>query len=391
MKRAVVAGHICLDIIPDIDHPFALTPGRLFEVGAPTLATGGAVSNTGMAMHILGQPVTLMGKIGDDDFGRVILRVLAGYGPGLEQGMIVTPGAVSSYTLVVNIPGQDRIFLHCPGANHEFAAGDITPDRLAGATLFHLGYPPIMARMYADGGGELEQIFRTARAAGLTTSMDMVVPDPNGPGGRADWTAVFARVLPLLDIFLPSADELLYVLDRDKFGRGDELAAADISRLGERLLAAGVAVAGVKLGSRGLYVRTASAARLEHAGLARPADAAGWADRELWFPVYEIARFAGATGAGDATIAGFLTAMMRGKSLEDAGRFANAVGACNVQTPDALSGLKSWEETWRLLDAGWRQIQRPAPPPDWRCDSATNLWYGPSDRAENPGRRPICL
>ena len=380
MKRAVVAGHICLDIIPDIDHSFTLTPGRLFEVGAPTLATGGAVSNTGMAMHILGQPVTLMGKIGDDDFGQVILRVLAGYGPGLEQGMIVTRGAVSSYTLVVNIPGQDRIFLHCPGANHEFAAVDVTPDRLAGAALFHLGYPPIMARMYADGGRELEQIFQTARAAGLTTSMDMVVPDPNGPGGRADWAAVFARVLPLLDIFLPSADELLYVLDRDKFGHGDALAAADISLLGERLLAAGVAVAGVKLGSRGLYVRTANASRLERAGLARPADSDAWADRELWFPVYEIAKFAGATGAGDATIAGFLTAMMREETLEAAGCFANAVGACNVQTPDALSGLKSWDETWSLLDAGWRQVPLPLPGPGWRRDPNTNLWHGPADK-----------
>lgn len=380
MKRAVVAGHICLDVIPDIDHPFALTPGRLFEVGAPTFATGGAVSNTGMAMHLLGQPVTLMGKIGDDDFGRVILNVLRRYGPGLEKGMLVTPGAVSSYTTVINIPGQDRIFLHCPGANHEFAAADVTPERLAGADLFHLGYPPIMARMYAGGGVELEQIYRTAGTAGLTTSMDMVVPDPDGPGGKADWPAVFRRVLPLLDVFLPSADELLYVLDRKNFGRGDALSPGEISRLGGRLLEAGVAVAGVKLGARGLYIRTASAPRLEQAGRARPADVAAWADRELWFPVYEIARFAGATGAGDATIAGFLTAMMRGKGLEDAGRFANAVGACNVQAPDALSGLKSWDETWARLDAGWRQASLSVDAPGWRRDPATSLWHGPADR-----------
>ena len=44
-KRAVVAGHICLDIIPQVDHHFDLDPGRLYEVGAPTIATGGAVIN----------------------------------------------------------------------------------------------------------------------------------------------------------------------------------------------------------------------------------------------------------------------------------------------------------------------------------------------------------
>src|SRR5450756_407654 len=81
MKRAVVAGHICLDIIPEIDHPFELTPGRLFEVGPPILGTGGAVSNTGVALHILGVPTTLMGKIGDDAFGDSVLAILRRYGP----------------------------------------------------------------------------------------------------------------------------------------------------------------------------------------------------------------------------------------------------------------------------------------------------------------------
>ena len=93
---AVVAGHLCLDIIPTIsegeafEHAFA--PGRLVEVGRATLATGGAVSNTGVALHKLGVPTRLMGKVGDDNFGRTILDLLGGFDTALVGQMIVSPG-----------------------------------------------------------------------------------------------------------------------------------------------------------------------------------------------------------------------------------------------------------------------------------------------------------
>ena len=89
MKHAVVAGHICLDIIPHIDHGFELTPGRLYEVGAPTIGTGGAVSNTGVSLRKLGIPTLLMGKVGDDSFGHSVLEVLSSHDRGLAESMVV--------------------------------------------------------------------------------------------------------------------------------------------------------------------------------------------------------------------------------------------------------------------------------------------------------------
>lgn len=344
------------------------------------LATGGAVSNTGVALHVLGTPVTLMGKIGRDSFGQAVLDVLRRYGSGLEKGMVVVADAVTSYTVVINIPEKDRIFLHCPGANDTFGSEDVPAEKLQGASLFHLGYPPIMARTYAEGGKELDAIYTKVKAAGLTTSLDMVCQDPGGPSGRADWKAIFARVLPKVDIFLPSADELLYAVDRARFGEGDKIDGDTLAVLGRQLLDMGVAIAGVKLGSRGLYIRTAGAARLKAMGDAQPGDLARWADRELWFPVYEIAKFAGSTGAGDATIAGFLAAFLRGETPEAAGCLANAVGACNVQAPDALSGLKSWDETQRLLKAGWKKVPLRVSGRGWRHDAAAAVWRGPADR-----------
>jgi len=379
MKSAVVAGHICLDIIPDIDHPFELDPGRLYEVGAATLSTGGAVSNTGIALQILGVPTMLAGKIGRDDFGETVLKILRRYGERLPDSMIVEPQAVTSYTLVVNIPGKDRIFLHCPGANHAFGSADIDPATFGAAALFHFGYPPIMGRMYANHGRELIEIQRDVKAAGLTTCLDMTMPDPDGPSGRADWQSILRDVLPSVDIFLPSADELLYMIDRERFGDGDNLGGETVSGIGAKLLDMGVAVAGLKMGARGLYLRTAGPERLLAMGRARPADVTDWADRELWFPVFSVPDFVGAAGAGDSTIAGFLAAFLRDRPIEFCGRVANAAGGCNVQAPDALSGIRPWDDTLRLVEGGWQPAPLDVTGPGWHQDPATGVWRGPAE------------
>ena len=190
----VVAGHICLDIIPRINAavPLAelLRPGALVEIGPPVVSTGGAVSNTGLALRRLGVRTRLIGTIGADLFGDAIRRVLAGHDPALADALIVCPGAQTSYTVVLNPPGVDRTFLHCPGANDEFAAGDIPYDDLGGARLFHFGYPPSMRRFHADDGSELATLFERVRARGLVTSLDMTQPDAASPAGQADWHAI---------------------------------------------------------------------------------------------------------------------------------------------------------------------------------------------------------
>ena len=79
-----------------------------------------------MTMLILGTPVTLMGKIGDDSFGSQILDILKTRQPGLEAGMTIVPGVTTSYSIVVNIPGIDRMFFHCPGANGSYCQRHVT-------------------------------------------------------------------------------------------------------------------------------------------------------------------------------------------------------------------------------------------------------------------------
>ncbi|WP_276614178.1 carbohydrate kinase family protein [Paenibacillus favisporus] len=159
----VVAGHICLDVIPEISGLAnglgdLLVPGRLTAIGPALMSTGGAVSNTGLALHRLGFAVQLMGKVGDDLFGKAILDGLSEYSSALKEGMILTPGEISSYTVVISPPGVDRVFLHATGANDTFCAEDIQTDLLEGTKLFHFGYPPLMRRMFENNGKELVRL-----------------------------------------------------------------------------------------------------------------------------------------------------------------------------------------------------------------------------------------
>ncbi|RAV22394.1 carbohydrate kinase family protein [Paenibacillus contaminans] len=375
----VVAGHICLDVIPAVPGHSGgvgamLVPGKLTEIGPALLSVGGAVANTGLALHRLGFSVRLMGKVGDDRFGQTILEELSGYAGRLTETMIVAQGEHSSYTIVISPPGVDRIFLHATGANDTFCAADVRLETLEGARLFHFGYPPLMRGMYERDGEELVRLLAGVKSKGLTVSLDLAKPDPDSAAGRADWQAILARSLPNVDVFLPSFEEILYMLrpglyDRlmRQHGAENMLAVADgplLSSLAEELLGMGAAVVGLKLGEYGLYVRsTSDGKRLAAMGACAPA-AADWAGRELLVPCFKV-KAVGTTGAGDCTIAGFIGGLTQGLSIEQTLLGAVGVGACNVEQADAVSGVPGWNDVLERMAAGWEQSGAALSLPGW--------------------------
>lgn len=387
---AVVAGHICLDIIPDLSRLTGvqflevLRPGQLIQAGPAVLATGGPVSNTGLALHTLGIPTQLMGKVGADPFGEAVRAMVRAYSEHLAAGMVVDAEATTSYTVIINPPGVDRIFLHHPGANDTFCADDVSLELVAQADLFHFGYPPLMRRMYSAAGAELADLFRRVKATGVTTSLDMAFPDPASDAGRADWPRILRATLPNVDIFMPSVEEILFMLRRATFAQFqaaggallEHVTAGLLTDLSAELLALGAKVVGLKLGERGLYLRTATADRLRSAGRAL-SDATAWADQELWAPCF-LVNVAGTTGSGDTTIAGFLSALLRGFAPPAAVTAAVAVGACNVEAADALSGLRSWEATLARVAGGWPRRPLDVNAAGWRWEPEPGLWRGPA-------------
>ncbi len=386
---AVVAGHLCLDIIPDLSRiqPDTIErlfqPGRLLEIGPATFATGGPVSNTGLALHKLGIRTSLMGKIGADFFGEAVRQQIASIDPELVAGMKISEEVATSYTVVINPPGMDRMFLHHPGANDHFFASDLDEELIARSRLFHFGYPPLMRSMYENGGEELRQIFQRAQANGATTSLDMALPDPTSDSGMAPWPHILAQTLPYVDIFLPSIEELLFTLQRTTYERlkreagGPDIlpwiTPALLMDLSDKLHEMGVAIVVIKLGYRGLFLHTAHPARLASMGRASPLDPATWGHRAYWAPVFRV-DVAGTTGAGDATIAGFLAALLRGLSPEEALTMATAVGACNVEAPDSLSGIRSWEATKARMERGWAKRTEDLAIDGWEWLASKGLW-----------------
>jgi len=393
--EVVVAGHICLDIIPTYPDGKVINfcPGALLDTGPAIMATGGAVSNTGIALHKLGFATRLLGKVGTDLFGRGIVDIVRGYGEQLAEQMIVSPEVISSYTVVISPPGVDRIFLHCPGANHTFTSADVCDAMLNEARLLHFGYPPLMQQMYLHGGRECAAIMQQARRLGLTTSLDMARPDPQSEAGQVDWQRWLANVLPSVDIFLPSIDEVLFMLDRQQYDALLQRAGSDdltscvnaeiLAEVSGRLLALGCAVVAIKLGNQGMYVRTSSdQQRLAAAGKAMPGDLASWCGRELMAPCYSV-KVVGTTGSGDSTIAGFLAAVLKGLKPEAALQSAVAVGSCSVEVADASSGIRTWEQTQQRIGAGWAQDDIDLSLANWQRDSATGLRIGPNDRSRS--------
>ncbi|MDX1994049.1 MAG: carbohydrate kinase family protein [bacterium] len=354
----IVSGHLCLDLIPAMNHipPEALLQaGRLLETGPMTISTGGSVSNTGLALNRLGVNVRLVSTVGDDLIGRVIVAFVKDRDPVLGETIRQKHGLPSSYTVVLSPQKSDRTFLHCPANNVTFGLEDVDFDLVARAKIFHLGYPPILPRLMANDGDELTAIFQKAHASGAVTSLDMSLPDPDGPAGRVNWRVLLEKTLPFVDIFLPSIEEILFMLRRVDFDRWHGAVLSHITQgylreLADELLTMGVVIAGFKLGELGMYLQTGDdLSRLKKLGL----DEAVWRNVEVYLPAFEV-EVAGTTGAGDSAYAGFLTALLHRLPPEEALRFACAVGACNVEAPDATSGVRSFEETMQRLQAGWQ-------------------------------------
>ena len=355
MSDAIVAGHLSLDIIPDLfvhaagKFDSAFQPGRLVHVGPATISTGGAASNTGLALHRLGIDTHIIAKVGSDQFGQVVRQIIASHAPHLADGISTSTKTSTSYTVIVSPPGSDRRFLHHPGANDDFSADDVRNEDVRDARLFHFGYPPLMARMFEDGGKQLIEMFRRVKSLGLTTSLDVAFPDLDSAAGHADWYTILKNTLPYVDIFMPSLDEILFMLRRNSDA---PLSMKLLAGVSDELLAMGTKMVALKLSDRGLYLRVAPVDLLQSFGHARPTDLTRWANYENWLPCFQV-DVVGTTGSGDATIAGFLAALLRDMSPAEAMNVALGVGACNVEAADALGGIRSWDETLRRINAGW--------------------------------------
>ena len=370
-KKVVVAGHVCIDLTPmfprgqKVKNPGdMLIPGKLINMDGIDIHTGGSVSNTGLAMKKLGADVTLLGKTGTDEIGMMIAKIFGEY--DAAEGIMAVEGERTSYTIAIAVPGVDRIFLHDPGSNDTYSYKEIPEEKLEDVALLHLGYPPLMRNMYINEGQELLEMMQMLKGKGIATSVDMAMVDEASAAGQEDWKAIITKTLPYIDFFVPSIEELCWMLDRPRYREWEKRAAGqdmamildpekDIKPLADMCMELGAKVLLLKCGAPGLYYKTAGEDKLQEIAQITGIDAADWADREGFEASYVPEKILSGTGAGDTTIAAFLTSMLEGYSFEMCIHLAAGEGASCVEAYDSLGGIRSLKELETKINAGWEK------------------------------------
>lgn len=368
-NRVIVAGHACIDITPVFPQDIkkadrisdVLQPGKLINMKGVDINPGGVVSNTGLCMKILGADVSLAAKIGNDAFGDMITEIYKQY--DAAEGIIRVEGERTSYSAVISVPGFDRIFLHDPGANNTFTSEDVKRLDFTDVSLFHFGYPPIMQKMYENDGDELVEIFKYVKSLNVVTSLDMTMVDEKSEAGKCDWQKILKSVLPYVDIFVPSIEETCFMLDKARFNEWQQREGADdiclriteddIKPVADSLMDMGVKILLLKCGAKGLYYRTKAAEALS--GIVQDERINDFASKEGFEVSFKPERVLSGTGAGDTTIAAFLTSFMLGKSMEECVKLGASEGASCVEAYGALDGIKKLDELKEKIDAGWEK------------------------------------
>jgi sugar/nucleoside kinase (ribokinase family) len=287
----VVADHVCAPV----DHLPAA--GELVTTSDMLLSIGGGASNVAVDLRKMNISVAIAAAVGDDVFGRVVRDMLEAQGVDTTH-LCVLPGRSTSQTLILNVRGQDRRFIHLIGAYGEYRAEDIPLAAAVQARVVYLGYFLLMPSLTAEG---LVPVFDQVRRAGGKVVVDVAI------GGPADHAHKLEKLLPHVDVFLPNQDEAEIVL-----GERDPL------RQAECFHAMGAGTAIVTLGQGG--------AVLVSDGLRLRAEA---------YPV----EFVDGSGGGDAFCAGYIYGMLKGMDPRGCLTIASALGASCVRAIGTTPGV----------------------------------------------------
>jgi sugar/nucleoside kinase (ribokinase family) len=287
----VVADHLC----PPLDHlPQA---GELVTTDELVLNIGGGAANTAVDLARLGIIATIRARVGDDIFGRFAIETLRAHNVD-TSALKIDPELATSQTLIVNVRGQDRRFIHCVGANTGFVAADLDAVLEYSPRVLHIGYFLILPRLDA---GELAERFARARQIGTITVLDVATP---GPGNYLEPLKV---VLPHTDVFVPNADEAELIL-----GETDPIRQAHLFH---------------DMGARHVVIT-----RGEH-GVVSVSD-----DLQVKLGTYPVS-FVDGSGGGDAFNAGYIVGLLEGRSELECLKLASAVGASCVRSVGTTAGV----------------------------------------------------
>ena len=288
MPRIATIGDINVDLIIPIEK--MPMPGKQVITTDFQMHGGGCSANFSLACARLGMDIHLFGKVGDDVFGTHVLVELEDN--KVDTSNVLLTNKKTGVTIAM-IQGIERSFITFRGENATYCLADIDVSKIK-ADIVHLPSYFLMDGLRYD----YTKLIDILHAAGIPISFDTGW-DPRG--FVSETLDPLMEILPKVDLFLPNIDEARNILKLS-----EDVKPENAARM---LVDAGIKTAVVKLGEGGCWV----------------------ADKDTleYVPAFKV-KVVDTTGAGDNFAAGFISAFISGKTLQQSAVIGSATAALKV-------------------------------------------------------------
>lgn len=313
-ESIVVVGSVNLDLVcigKKIPAPGETVWGNQFQT-----FHGGKGANQAVAVGRLGYPVSMVAKVGDDDFGSRLRQGLRT--AHVDVRSVSTAKATASGVALITVDGKGQNSITViPGANGELRPRDLEKSlphlRSAGMILTQLEVP-------------METVeYLCSLAARLKVPL-MLDPAPA--------RAIPRKILRCVTYLTPNETETCTLCGIPP----DQLTPATVPGCAEKLQKDGAANVVIKMGRHGAFIASADGLR-------------------KMVPAFKV-KAVDSTAAGDAFNGALAVALMRGFSLEDAVRFAAAAGAMSATRAGAQTSMPTAREVAHLLNGHGNRFLR---------------------------------
>ena len=297
-------GDLCVDLIVTGDD--VVPQFGQFEklVGNYELEMGGSSSIFACQAAKLGLRVGILGRVGDDDFGRLVLRRLVESGVDIQH-VIIDPTLKTGLGIAL-CQGNDRAILTYLGSLNAVFPEQISDDLLRSARHLHHGSFFLQTNLCPAIPG----IFARARSFGLSTSLDTNW-DP-----EEKWNSTLQQTLLLTDVFLPNEQEAAFISRTSSLEESVQV----FQRMG-------VAIIAVKQGEKGALVVSKG---------------------ERHTCILPVSTGGDSVGTGDSFDAGFLAGWLRGLPLDQCLKIACHCGRQVAAQTGGILNQPNWATVTQL-------------------------------------------
>lgn len=333
-RGITIAGNILADIVKSIDRYPEI--GMLTSVRDISRAVGGCAPNTAINLAKIDRsiPLSVLGKIGDDENGRYVLSQFNHYNINCA-GVSISEDKPTSFSDVMSLPSGERTFFHARGANAIFSPADIDLSSI-NSVLLHIGYILLLDRFdEADEeyGTVMARFLHDVQEQGIKTSVD-VVSECTG-----DYKAKILPALKYCNYIILNEIESSMLTDLPPYDADGRLNMKNIRKTMEFMASCGV--------------QDKIIVHCKDAGFCYDvATGTFTAVPSLNIPSHEIK---GSVGAGDAFCAGCLYGIYHHLEDRQILEFASAAAACNLFADNSVDGMRSKDEIVNMADSYGRK------------------------------------